>query len=52
MRMITLYSVLVMTGKKMILKMQTDLDTIHEWCASNRLQLNVKKSKTILLATS
>ena len=37
--------------KKMISKMQPELDKIHEWCLHNRLQINVKKSKSILIGS-
>ena len=31
--------------------MQTDLDKISEWCVSNKLTVNVKKTKALLLGT-
>ena len=37
--------------KKMILTLQPELDRIHTWCVQNRLQLNVKKSNTLLIGS-
>ena len=36
---------------KMKLKMQPELNGIHEWCDTNKLQLNVKKCKTLLIGS-
>ena len=37
--------------KKMCQKIQPDLDNIYSWCVSNRLQLNINKSKVLVLGS-
>ena len=47
-------TVLVATGSvihNVYKTMQTDLDKISEWCVSNKLTVNVKKTKAMLLGT-